>query len=192
MGGPAVSEDSGLADVLDQAWALLAQGAGDRHSPWRTLNLATIAADGRPNVRTVVLRATARRPGTVRVHTDRRSEKARELAGDPRVMLHGYDPAGAVQLRLAGRARLHIGDAVAAAGWAASAAMSRACYRGAAPGSIVPAPPPAPDARGEGGADNFAVVEVTIETLEWLWLCAAGHRRARFDLAAGTGHWLAP
>jgi hypothetical protein len=132
---------------------------------------------------------------SLRFHTDRRSDKARGIARDPRVMMHFYDAALHVQMRVAGHAALHLDDAVADAAWAASQRSSRMCYAAPdAPSAIVAAPPPAPK-DSDIGRPHFAAVVIGFHRLEWLWLAAAGHQRARFiwDEAGNlTADWIAP
>jgi len=183
------------AEALASAFRLLARGVADRRSPFHTPTLATRGADGAPNLRTVVLRGFDAASRTLRIHTDRRSAKAAEIAAEPRAMLHAYDPGAQVQLRLAGRARLHLDDEVAEAAWAASREMSRMCYAAAAaPGSPLAAPAPTPRDALAGRA-NFAVVLMAVDSLDWLLLAHEGHRRARFRWEAdGTlsAGWIAP
>lgn len=188
---PAFADD--LALSLAEAERLLREAPTDRRSPWRTLQLATIAADGAPDVRTLVLRGFDPATRQLRLHTDRRSAKIAELVADPRVMLHGYDPGAKLQLRLAGRASIVAGDDSRAA-WLGSTRQAQACYAVTpAPGTPVEAPPPAPD-HDPAGEANFAVLMVCYHSLDWLWLCAEGHRRARFDWSSGAvdARWLVP
>lgn len=181
-----------LDATLAEAFTLLRRGVVDRKSPFRTLNLATVALDGTPSVRTVVLRSFDPATRTARFHTDRRSAKPAEIAAEPRVALHGYDRGAQVQLRLSGVATLHDGDAVADSAWARSGPGARACYAiQPAPGTPVAAPVPAPTL-DDTARDQFLVVQVLVHRLEWLWLSSAGHRRARFCWN-GTGwdaDWL--
>lgn len=191
-----MSED--LAAIREAALALLARGAADRRAPAHTPSLATVGLDGRPRLRTVVLRSVE--PGPVlRIHTDRRSAKVAEIAADPRVALHVYDAGEAVQLRIDAVATLHRGDAVADAAWVASRPMSRICY-GMEPGPGAPLPaggaftlPGDPDAV-EAGRSAFVVILCRVTALEWLHLAASGHRRARFTVGGeeNGGRWLAP
>jgi len=190
---PAHADD--LDAVLAEAWRLLARGVADRRSPFHTPTFATVGADGAPALRTMVLRGVEVGTRTLRLHTDRRAAKAAELAADHRVALHVYDAAAQIQVRLAGVATWHSDDAVSAAAWTASQSGARRCYAATvAPGQAVTAPPPAPP-EGDGSA-HFAVVRCQVDRLEWLWLAAAGHRRARFvwpeagEPPAAT--WLAP
>lgn len=183
-----------LDACLDAAWTLLTRAVVDRRSAFRTLNLATVALDGAPVSRTVVLRGVDRDARRISIHTDRRSAKIAELARDPRIAVHGYDPGAKIQLRLAGVATVHGDDAIADAGWAHSQPMSRACYAiEPAPATPITAPLPAPVDTPQG-RENFRVVRVEIATLDWLWLAADGHRRARFDWTGEKwrSSWLVP
>lgn len=187
---PAHADD--LDAARDQAFAQWARGVADRRSPFHTPTLATIGRDGAPRLRTLVLRGFDPQSRTLRLHTDRR-EKFFEIAAEPRVSLHGYDPGLRVQIRLEGVASLHAEDALAEAGWAASRDFSRMCYAiEPGPGVAVQAPPPAP-LDPAAGRPNFAVIRLEFHRMEWLWLAAEGHRRARFawgeDPAAA---WLVP
>ena len=183
-----------LQECRREAFRLLARGVADRRSPFHTPTLATVGPDGAPSLRTVVLRAFDPTLRRLYVHTDARSAKAADIAAEPRVALHAYDAAARVQLRLSGRAVLHRGDAVADAAWSSSRAQSRVCYAiEPPPGTPIDAPLPGPD-DASAGRDNFVVVAIGVETLEWLWLSVDGHRRARFDWTGHEPHatWLAP
>jgi hypothetical protein len=184
-----------LEECLQEALRRLGRGVADRRSPFHTPTLATIGADGAPEIRTLVLRGFEPLARTLRLHTDARSGKVAELAREPRCALHFYDPGAKLQLRLAGHATVHGDDAVASAAWEASRDFSRMCYAiEPAPGSPVAEPPAAPrDA--EAGRGVFRVILLRFDRLEWLELAAAGHRRARFvwtGADAPAASWLAP
>jgi pyridoxamine 5'-phosphate oxidase len=188
-----------LDETLAEAWRLLARGAADRRSGFHTPVAASLGRDGRPRARVVVLRAADPQDWILRFHTDRRSEKFSGLLADPRIALSGYDAGNKVQMRVEGRAILHTDDAVAEAAWIGSREMSRAVY------GILPGPgrelanadeftmPGQPDEIA-AGRQNFCVVIVRMESLEWLYLASAGHRRALFERSgrAVTSSWLAP
>jgi hypothetical protein len=198
MSGPLPPWYDDLAGSLAEAWALLVRGAADRRHPFHTPQVATIGEDGAPSLRTVVLRGVEPARRTLRFHTDARSRKARELAADPRIALHAYHPGAKIQLRVSGVATLHRDDAVAAAAWAATRPFSRACYRvAAAPGTEAGDPYAALAETVEGeeaGREAFIAVTVSVERIEFLFLAAAGHRRALFDWSAGAlaARWLVP
>lgn len=183
---------------FEHAWAELERGTKDRRSLFHTPALATCAADGRPSIRTVVLRGVSREHGTLRINSDRRSAKVGELAGDARCGMHFYDPSLKVQLRLDGSARLHDDSALAEAAWTGSRQMSRRCYtQNVAPGAVIDDPSATARLDGDAeraGRENFCVILVTIARLEWLYLHSRGHRRAEWRCDAGrwTGCWLAP
>ncbi len=188
---PAHADD--LDAAREAAFALLARGVADRRSPLHTPTLATIGLDGGPRLRTLVLRGFDAPARTLRLHTDSRAEKFAEIATDPRVSLMGYDAGQRVQIRLDARASLHTDDAIAEAGWAASAEYSRMCYAiSPAPGSPADSPLPAPQ-DAASGRPNFAVIRLEFHRMEWLWLAAEGHRRALFTWApTPTATWLVP
>ena len=188
-----------LDETLRESWRLLARGVKDRRSPFHTPALASVHPDGSPTVRTVVLRAVDPDLRTLRLHTDVRSAKFRQIAADPRVFLHFYDPARKVQIRLDGVASLHTDDDLVGGAWDGTRDFSRSIYRVAiAPGSEIADPramPIDPDAPShDAGRENFAAVNVSIGALEWLYLAARGHRRARFTWLDGNlkATWLAP
>lgn len=196
MTEPAFYDD--LAACLAEAWRRLEEGAAHR-SGFHAPALATIGRDGAPRLRTVVLRGIDRDGRSLRMHCDARSDKAAEIAADPRVALHAYDPAAKIQVRIEGRARLHGQDAVARAAWAASRPMSRVCY-GTAPGPGTPLPAgdayalPEDEAAVEAGFPEFRVVVLTAARLDFLYLARRGHRRALFtwDGEEPSATWLAP
>ncbi len=191
---------SSLADILAESWRLLARGVTDRRSVFHQMTVATIGLDGRPRLRTVVLRGCDVATRKLRFHTDNRSDKINEIRRDNRVGLHFYDATAKIQLRIEGLATLHTDDAFADAAWAKAQIMSRQCY-GIAPGPGTPlenggdfALPALTDESTAAGRAFFCVAMIEVQSLEWLFLAASGHRRARFTHAAdgSTSQWLAP
>lgn len=191
---------SDLDAALAQAWSLLEQGASDRRSVAHTPTLASIGLQGEPTLRTVVLRGCDRQEQIVLIHSDRRSPKFAELMRDPRCALHIYDPGQKMQLRVQARASLHADDAIADQDWADAQPMSRLVYGvREAPGSVIADPAAAVDGLADASEveqrRHFVVIRLQIESLEWLYLAASGHRRARFILGLGakpTACWLVP
>ena len=187
-----------LAETRAQAWALLARGVADRRSPFHAPTLATVGLDGRPRARVVILRACDSARAMLRFNTDRRTAKFAELAANPLVALTGYDTGAKIQIRIEGRASLHVDDAVADAAWASARPFSRICYGTApAPGTLLEAAGdfslPSEDAEIAAGRENFSAVVIEVEALEWLFLAHAGHRRARFGgTSAAGGVWPTP
>ena len=46
--------------------------------------------------------------------------------------------------------------------------------------------------QSEEGYKNFTVIQCKIKSIEWLYLAAKGHRRAKFDLDNNKDNWLVP
>lgn len=195
--------DTGLTDALDTAWRLLERGAADRHSPMHVPVVASVDAGGAPDARVMVLRGADRQAATLRFHTDARSPKCTALNGR-RVSVLAYHPGEAVQVRLAGTARIVTAGEEIEAVWAAATPFARRCYLlEAAPGSRLSAPGSGLPAWVEGrkpeaaelvaARPNFALVIVTVAAIDWLHLAQDGHRRARFAEADGwRGAWVVP
>ncbi len=188
-----------LEGTLAETWRMLVHGVENRRAAFHTPVVTTLRRDGRPAARTVVLRAVDDERRTLRFHTDRRSMKYGEIAAEPRVALHFYDPGAKVQLCIDGRATLHADDALADRAWSESRPMSRLCYRVApGPGTEIGDPKEAvtEDAGGNGqaGRENFAAISVAIDSIEWLYLAVQGHRRAlfRWDGRGLSATWLVP
>lgn len=172
----------------------LGEAAGSSRHPFHILTLATVGRDGGPEVRTVVLRGFDPVRREAWFHTDARSPKAASIAVEPRVALHWYDAELRLQVRIAARAMLHHGDAIARDAWRRSRPMSRACYTAAAPpGSVVatfPDAPASPDDGDDTGLAHFAAVRCTFTAVELLSLHASGHQRARLDVASSPVSWV--
>lgn len=198
-----------LADVLDSCWHGLEEAVRDRRHAWRLPVLATIAQDGSPASRTVVLRHVDRVAPSLACHTDARSPKCAELLADSRVSWTFYDSAAQVQLRVRALATVHLArdeDPIGLERWDRTSLSSRRCYLApAAPGAVsetpsanLPAgllersPLPGEDLPGRA---NFAVIATRPIELDWLLLRASGHRRARFVLegeGAPAATWVEP
>jgi len=188
---------SDLGAVLDTALAMLVEGAEDRLAPAHTPTLATVGLDGTAQARTVVLRGFERSCRMLRIHTDSRSGKIRELAANPRAAVHLYDASRKVQLRLSCIIKVHKSGPLWDDAWDGTRPMSRVCYQVTAPpGNSVENPAAAvfSSAETQDGAQHFAMLEARVDAVEWLYLSARGHRRARFEWNRGGWHgtWLVP
>jgi pyridoxamine 5'-phosphate oxidase len=191
--------------TFDQAWTLWVRGGVDRRSAFHTPVVATVDDAGAPQARVMVLRQADREMRSLRFHTDTRSGKVEQLAAMPDISVLGYDAASKIQLRVRGTGVIHqTGEAVEAA-WAKTGLPSRKCYLArAAPGSISDAPTSGLDdgydvrdptlVESMPGRAHFSILLVSVDSIEWVYLAATGHRRARFDWT-GTDwrkEWLVP
>ncbi|MBC7634238.1 MAG: flavin-binding protein [Acetobacteraceae bacterium] len=194
--------DEALSDAQNTAWRLLVRAAADRRSPMHTPVVATIAG-GAPDARVMVLRAADRAAAALRFHTDARSPKCLAMDGAP-VMVLAYHPGEAIQLRIAGTARIDRDSPLVDAIWAQATPFARRIYLvEQAPGTPLAAAASGLPAWVEGrkpeeaelvpARGNFAVVHIDITRIDWLHLAQAGHARAVFDAADGwAGEWCAP
>ncbi len=203
---PAPAHYSSLEAVEGEAFALLSRGVTDRRSAFHTPVFVTCGLDGFPAARTVVLRGFAPEPPMISVHTDHRSGKIAELAENDRAAAVFYDPDSKVQIRAVGACTIHHQDHAAQSVWDRLAVSSRRTYLGAPPGDPSDQPTSglpefletnaASLEQSEPGFDHFAILRLHVRALEWLYLCAKGHRRARFtwpkDDGERTATWLAP
>ena len=178
-------------------WAALERACRSRESPWRTPVLATVGRDGGPDARVLVMRGADSQARRLEFHTDSRSAKLRAISRQPRVVLCFWDPAAQLQLRAAGiaaawgdsphRESREGGSARRESAWARVPADSRRNYAGESPpGSIIANSnrPVAPDP--QGGFAHFAILDVALFRLEWLWLGGPTHVRGEALWADGT------
>lgn len=166
------------------------------------MQVATIAPDGSPRLRTVMLRSVERGGWRVTFHTDATSSKAAELAADPRLEIHVWRQDLQLMIRLRGTARLaRPPEPDALAAWDGLPDRTRHVYRLAAPqgdtiaegGGYARHERPAPGIADPGLA-HFTVVTVAVDEIEGVSLDPAGHRRAVWQ-APGRGRadrWLVP
>ncbi len=204
MSEPVEARTPTLDDVLSRSWRMLVEGAKRTRHPFHTPVLSTSGHRG-SDLRTVVLRSVDPDARELICHTDLRSAKCAQIGRDPRVSWLFYDARAKVQLRIGGIAEVHSGDPLALERWRASPVRSRRCY------GVVPGPG-TPVGRADSGlsepyteraptleesdpwAEHFAVLRTRVDTMEWLYLQARGHLRARFewsdDKLAST--WLIP
>ena len=180
----------------DEAWTRLAQAADDPTHPMRLFLLATVASDGSPDARLMVLRGADRRLGRIWFYSDRRSEKVDHLRQRPTICAVAFDRQDGVQLRLRGTATIHESDALADRHWSQTSTVIRALYASPdPPGRPLRQPDPrlmtikqALDAGAEANArQNFTVIEAFVETIEWLQLTDDDQRRAIMHAATAWG-----
>lgn len=196
-----------LDAVLADVWQRLGRAARDRHAAMHTPVVATIASDGTPSQRVMVLRAFDRATATLRFHTDARAAKADQVGSGSPVSILAYDPGAKRQFRLSGTARMETDTPAADHAWAQATLFAKRCYLAdPAPGTVSPTPVSGLPADIEGrkpededevasGRANFALLLAQIDTIEFLHLAHTGHRRAIFQQTqegSWKGDWLVP
>ena len=188
-----------LPGVLDAVWTRIGAALDGRWPAWALPALVTVAEDGAPRARVLALRSVDRDARQFVFHTDARSDKVRDIAGEPRASLLFFDRDDAVQVRFDGVATVHHVDPVASAAWRNASELRRAaCGVEAEPGSPLDASQHfdalavTPDA--DAAFTNFAVVVVEADAVDWLWLGPQDMRRARFAWTGGrwSSSWIVP
>lgn len=203
-------EESFLNDLnlsLGEAWELLALGKKDRNSPLHTLVVGTNDGQAMPTQRVMVLRSVDTEKRVIRFNSDRRAAKVSQIEAGSYVSVLGYHPEAKVQLRMFGVGKIHTEGPQFDSAWDRASPYGKRCYlANPGPGQIVAEPSSglAPELEGikpteqqlEPAKQNFAVLQVEINQLEWLYLAHTGHRRAIFswceEKERWDGKWLIP
>jgi 3-hydroxyisobutyrate dehydrogenase len=114
-----------------------------------------------------------------------------------------YDASERIQLRVKGKAVLHHTNDLTAKAWETTSLSSRKCYltlhspSNFAESSTSGLPEDIEQenftlAESEVGYENFGIVSIHVQSIDWLWLNHAGHRRAFFDYEKGSFQWMIP
>ena len=190
-----------------KAQSLIEPGATERRSEAHCPTVATLDATGLPSQRVMILRHVNWAARKLRFHTDARSTKTLTLSKRNAASVLFYLPEAKIQLRLNGTISMTTtGDEVDQA-WNNATLFARRAYMATtAPGTVVEEPVSGLPAFIEGrqpteqditpARENFALLHVEFDTVEWLYLANSGHRRARWrwglDCANWEGRWLIP
>lgn len=199
--------------ISEFTWKALKRGADDPTHPMHLLTMATVGPDGRPSARLMINRGTDQIGAVARLwfHTDSHTPKVGEMHVAPFACLTAWDPANGIHLRLHGRVTLHQHDECSrrhweqlssAAQWLYSAPDEQADNSRPPTAAPEPAAPPSepPDLRlprdkrqlphklTARERERFVVVEVRIETVDWLQATLTEQRRAVMHAA---DHWVA-
>lgn len=193
-----------LSEVLQASFHQMDDAAINRKSPFHSPVVASIGIEG-PNQRIMVLREFDTENRMLRFHTDIRSPKINELANNEKISILGYDPDNRIQLKLYGIAQIYNEGDIATEAWLQTDTMGRRCYL-CEPGSGAKSSDPisglSEDLQSrrpsieetESGRKNFAVILITFNQLDWMFLSAQGNRAAsfKFENEEWSGNWLIP
>ena len=193
-----------LDKIYLKIWELLETGLSDRDAPFH-IPVFICGHNSNADGRMVVLRGINKKDKSLWFHTDIRSKKAKTLKTNPIASLLFYDKEEKIQLRIVGKTKVNYQNDITKKSWDNTTHMSRQCYLGdKAPGSNTATPTSGLTEKidnhkysieeSEIGYKNFCVVEIFIESIEWLYLAARGHRRAYFALKNSSVEkkWLIP
>ena len=191
-----------LSELEQDCWDRLVTGAVKSRTPFHTPSIATLH-QGDVSLRTVVLRKTLPTERELRFHTDIRSPKWQELSQNPSISALFYDAVDRIQLRVKGKAVLHHTNEITTEAWQKTSLSSRKCYLTLfSPSSFTEESTSGLTddiehenftvAESESGYSNFGIVSIHVQSIDWLWLNHAGHRRAYFDYEKGVNSWMIP
>ena len=186
-----IEKDQTLKEIKSVLFQKLSEAANDRHAALREIVFAT-TSNGIANLRTVILRAFDEKQLKVTIYTDARSAKVQEIMLNDQVSILAYDAANKCQLKLFGKASLHIQDSVAQLAWDNLKGGKKAYNTLIAPGEVVKSPDAAHEFRSELVVDDFCVIRIKLELIELLQLSGEEHIRVQFDLLNDQSAWLVP
>ena len=153
--------------------------------------------------RIVVLRKADKNNKIVQFHSDIRSDKISILKKNSNAAMLFYDKEEKIQVRLKIKCTVNHDNEITKQSWLKTGHISRKCYLvDNGPGSVsdIPTSGLKPELnnfdftmeQSEEGYKNFTVIQCKIKSMEWLYLAAKGHRRARFDIENNKKYWLVP
>ena len=191
-----------LSALEQDCWERLITGAVKSRTPFHTPSIATIHQD-EVSLRIVVLRKALAKERELRFHTDIRSPKWQELSQNPSISALFYNGLERIQIRVKGKAFLHHTNEITAEAWQKTSLSSRKCYLTVfSPSSFTEESSSGLSedienenftlAESESGYSNFGIVSIHVQSIDWLWLNHAGHRRAFFDYEKGVNSWMIP
>ena len=198
---PSFYED--LTEIKKKIWSLFNDAVNYRSSPFR-LPVFICGDQSDFDGRIVVLRKSDQSNNLIQFHSDIRSDKIAKLKKNKNSSILFYDRKEKIQVRLKVECVINFNNDVTKESWLKTGHMSRKCYLlDNGPGSESPKPTsglkPKLDnfeftkEQSEKGYKNFAVIQCKIKSIEWLYLAAKGHRKAKFEFGdTNKEYWLVP
>ena len=187
------------SEILKRANFLLKDGIKNRDSLFHTPIISSFNGE-EISSRVMVLRDHIATKRLIRFHSDFRSDKVKELKGNKRISVIGYDPNLKTQIRLSGKAKINHKNKLSMKAWQESQAISKKCYS-VKDGSSSQINKPElydfhmKDISVEDGYKNFCTIEIFYDSLEFLYLQRQGHRRCKFKWNSKgklQSSWLVP
>tara|TARA_Y100001970_G_scaffold201216_1_gene244829 strand:+ start:846 stop:1451 length:606 start_codon:yes stop_codon:yes gene_type:complete len=201
MQQPAYYEN--LKEIQNKYWSMLDDAVINRSSPFR-IPVFICANQNEIDGRIVVLRKSDRNNNLLQFHTDFRSPKVDILKINKKASLVFYDKEEKIQLRVQVECEINNQNSISNESWKKTQHISRRCYlTDNAPGTISENPTSGMISKledfdytmeqSEEGYKNFTVIQCQIKSVEWLYLAAKGHRRAKFEYKKNFKEfWLVP
>jgi pyridoxamine 5'-phosphate oxidase len=198
-----VSYYENIQEIEKKIWSLLLDAVTNRDSSFR-IPIFICGFQSDFDGRIVVLRKVDEANQLIQFHSDIRSDKIRSLKDNKNAAMVFYDKEKKIQLRFKVECIINYDNKITRESWVKTGHMSRKCYLVKdAPGteSLIPTSGLKATSGGfkftmkesEAGYENFTVIQCKIKSIEWLYLAAKGHRRARIDYNKNKNHvWLVP
>jgi|TARA_X000000368_G_scaffold181070_1_gene142951 3-hydroxyisobutyrate dehydrogenase len=197
---PAYYED--FSEIIKKIWLMLDDAITNRSSQFRTPTFICgdqLDFDGR----IVVLRKSDQKNNLLQFHSDIRSDKIEKLKKNSKAAMLFYDKEEKIQVRLKVDCTINHENDVTKDSWSKTQHISRKCYlvdNGPGSETEIPTSGLKPELdnfdytkeQSEEGYRNFTVIQCEVKLIEWLYLAAKGHRRARFNLENNKNTWLIP
>ena len=189
-------------EIKKKIWSMLDDAVTNRNSTFRIP--VFVCGDQKDfDGRIVVLRKSDQSNNLLQFHSDIRSDKIEKLKNNNNASMLFYDKEEKIQVRLKVKCTINHDNEVTKSSWEKTGHISRKCYLvDNGPGTESPTPTsglqPELDnfeftmEQSEEGYKNFTVIQCKIKSIEWLYLAAKGHRRARFDIENNKESWLVP
>ena len=189
-------------EIQKKIWLMLNDSISNRDAQFR-IPVFICGNQNDFDGRVVVLRKSDQQNNLVQFHSDIRSNKIAKLKKNKKASMLFYDKEEKIQVRLKVECIVNHNNEITKQSWIKTGHMSRKCYLlDNGPGTESPTPTsglkPELDnfeftmEQSEEGYKNFTVIQCEIKNIEWLYLAAKGHRRARFDLENKKDTWLVP
>ena len=197
---PAYYED--FKEIKKKIWSMLDDAVTNRSSQFR-IPVFICGNQKDFDGRIVVHRKSDQSNNLVQFHSDIRSDKVIKLKNNKNASMLFYDKEEKIQVRLKVECKINHSNEITQESWSKTGHISRKCYLVEnGPGTESPNPTsglkPELDnfeftmEQSEEGYKNFTVIQCKIKTIEWLYLAAKGHRRARFEVDNNKEYWLVP
>ena len=191
-----------LNEIQNKYWSMLDDAVANRASSFR-IPVFMCAHQDEIDGRIVVLRKSDRVNNLLQFHTDFRSPKVDILKKNKKASLLFYDKEEKIQLRVKVDCEINNQNSTTEESWKKTQHISRRCYlTDSPPGTTSDNPTSGMISKledfdytmeqSEEGYKNFTVIKCEIRSIEWLYLAAKGHRRAKFDLETNKIAWLVP
>jgi len=197
---PAYYED--FKEIKKKIWSMLDDAVTNRSSQFR-IPVFVCGVQKDFDGRIVVLRKSDQSNNLLQFHSDIRSDKITKLKNNKNASMLFYDKDEKIQVRLKIECTINHNNEITKESWSKTGHISRKCYLvDDGPGTESPTPTsglkPELDnfeytmEQSEEGYKNFTVIQCKIKSIEWLYLAAKGHRRARFEIDTNKEYWLVP